>query len=163
MKPGTGEGGFTLFEVVLSLLIFGLVAAGVLLGFIQGERIAEIDSHRIAAANIARAKTELLKSMTFNEVTSGTGGYTSDYPYYVGAYSDTGSGDRPMIDSGPTDGPGDDLKGYTYVQVEPVTLSVGTNSFNAKNLTVTVTWTEGDTEIRERVITLLTENTVSGG
>jgi len=155
MKPYAGEGGFTLFELVLSLLIFGLVAAGVLLGFIQGERIAEIDSHRIAAANIARAKTELIKSMKFNSVTSGTGGYTSDYPYFVSTYSDISSGDRPMIDSGPTDSPGDDLEGYTYVQVQPVTLSVGSNWFNAKNVTVTVVWTESDTDLREQLITLI--------
>lgn len=163
MKAYTCERGFTLFELVLSLLIFGLVAAGVLLGFIQGERIAEIDSHRIAAANIARAKTELLKSMKFNDVESGTSGEITDYPYFVDDYSDIDSDDRPMIDSGPTDGTGDDLRGYTYVQVEPVVLSVGTNSFNAKNVTVTVTWTEGDVEIGEQVVTLLTENTVSGG
>ncbi len=160
MRTCFNSGGFTLVEVVFSLLLFGLVAAGVLLGFVQGDRIAEIDSHRIAASNIARAKVEYLKSLKFGDVSLGTSGYTSEYPYLVDGYSDITEGDRPIMDSGPADGSDDDMLGYTYVQVQAVTLTVGTNSFNAKNVTVTAAWTEGGMQLGERLVTLLTENMV---
>jgi type II secretory pathway pseudopilin PulG len=54
--PGNGHGGraaFSLIEVMIAFLVFGLVTAGILYGYVQANRIAEWSSMSLGAQSYA--------------------------------------------------------------------------------------------------------------
>src|SRR5208283_401373 len=71
---------FTLMEVMIGFLIFGLVTAGMIFGYVQANRIAEWSSQSLAAMSYAMQGMEQLRSAQWcAEVNiTGTGAGTTD-------------------------------------------------------------------------------------
>src|ERR1035441_6902842 len=60
--------GFTMIEVMVSFFIFGLVASGLIYGYVQINRMAEFSSMSLAAQSYASQGLEQAKSAQWNYV-----------------------------------------------------------------------------------------------
>src|SRR5208283_5810003 len=71
---------FTLMEVMIGFLIFGLVTAGMIFGYVQANRIAEWSSQSLAAMSYASQGMEQLRSAQWDaeEYSTGSGSGTTD-------------------------------------------------------------------------------------
>jgi type II secretory pathway pseudopilin PulG len=68
---------FSLIEVMIAFLIFGLVTAGILYGYVQGNRIAEWSSMSLGAQSYASQGIE--QAMAAKWDTEANGEVTADY------------------------------------------------------------------------------------
>src|SRR5208283_6143118 len=71
---------FTLMEVMIGFLIFGLVTAGMIYGYVEANRIAEWSSQSLAAMSYASQGMEQLRSAQWDaeEYSTGSGSGTTD-------------------------------------------------------------------------------------
>lgn len=65
--------GFTLVEVIVSLIIILLTATGVFSSFISSQRYVIRTSHRVTAADFAREKLEELRMLNKAQINALTG------------------------------------------------------------------------------------------
>jgi type II secretory pathway pseudopilin PulG len=93
-------GAFSLIEVLVAFVIFGLVTAGIIDGYVQANRMAEWSSESLAATSYALQGLEQLKSAQWDaeENVTGSGQGTTDV---LGAYFTTNQVDTLDI---PTSG-----------------------------------------------------------
>jgi type II secretory pathway pseudopilin PulG len=57
---------FTLIEVLIAFLVFGLVSSGVIFGYVQANRMAEESSESLAAMSYASQGLEQMRSAQWN-------------------------------------------------------------------------------------------------
>ncbi len=75
-----GCAGFTLMEILIAFLIFGMTISGLIYGYVQANRMAELSSMSLAAQSLAQQGLEQARSAQWDSqqwpVTNGPG--TSD-------------------------------------------------------------------------------------
>jgi len=71
---------FTLIEVLVAFVIFGMVTAGMIYGYVEANRIAEWSSQSLAAMSYASQGMEQLRSAQWDaeEYSTGSGSGTTD-------------------------------------------------------------------------------------
>ena len=71
---------FTLIEVLVAFVIFGMVTAGMIYGYVEANRIAEWSSQSLAAMSYASQGMEQLRSAQWDaeEYSTGSGAGTTD-------------------------------------------------------------------------------------
>lgn len=60
--------GFTLVEVIISMLILSIIAAATLMAFVYALRISSMNQYELAATNLANDRLEYIRSLSFAEV-----------------------------------------------------------------------------------------------
>jgi uncharacterized protein (TIGR02598 family) len=75
---GDRDGGFTIVEVMVAMLIFVVVSTSTIAVLVVGLRTIRDSSDRVAAATIARSKVEDLRASGANSLTQGVTTETSD-------------------------------------------------------------------------------------
>jgi prepilin-type N-terminal cleavage/methylation domain-containing protein len=72
-----GRSGFTLIEILIAFLIFGMVVSGLIYGYVQANRMAELSSMSLAAQSYASQGMEAARSAEWDSqmypVTNGPG------------------------------------------------------------------------------------------
>ena len=72
-----GQAGFTLIEILISFLIFGMTVSGLIYGYVQANRMAELSSMSLAAQSLAEQGMEQARSAQWDSqmwpVTNGPG------------------------------------------------------------------------------------------
>jgi prepilin-type N-terminal cleavage/methylation domain-containing protein len=68
MKLRTGQGGFTLIEAMLAVVVLAIAAAGVLIPFASGATVQADGIHRTIAAQLAGDLLEQIVSKPFSQV-----------------------------------------------------------------------------------------------
>jgi len=126
--------GITLLEIVISLLIFGIVATGILRSFIFCNMRAKSTSLRTAAIALAQERMEQIKNDSYANVTA------TNYPDETNL----------ILDTAGTAATGDDLTGTRTVTITGV-------SPNPLTITVTVTWNFQGNQLSESLTTLKIE------
>lgn len=69
-RPQHGDAGFTLLEVVVSLVIFAIVAASATAAIINGVSSSNVTRNRVDAANIAQQDIQQLAALPRTSVTA---------------------------------------------------------------------------------------------
>jgi prepilin-type N-terminal cleavage/methylation domain-containing protein len=110
------EKGFTLLEVMISLLILGIIAAGLIGGLAQAAKTAYYTNSREQAKNIAESQME----------------YVKNRPYSLTSYA-------PYTPSSPPD------YWSRYTSTISVSAVPGNSDFNIQKITVTVSYTNINT------------------
>ncbi len=59
----TADGGFTLIEVVVAIMIFAIIASGVVEGMLTISRMTADDRSRVVAANLAAEDIDLVRAV----------------------------------------------------------------------------------------------------
>ena len=71
------SGGFTLVEILIAFLLFGMTVSGLIYGYLQANRMAELSSMSLAAQSIAQQGMEQARSAQWDSrmwpVTNGPG------------------------------------------------------------------------------------------
>ena len=62
--------GFTLVEVLIAVVIFGLMAGGIIGGILQGRRMAEKNVYHITALTVAQGYLEQMKGMSYGDLST---------------------------------------------------------------------------------------------
>jgi type II secretory pathway pseudopilin PulG len=72
---------FTLIEILIAFVIFGMVTAGMIYGYVEANRIAEWSSQSLAAMSFASQGMEQLRSAQWDaeEYSTGSGSGTTDF------------------------------------------------------------------------------------
>jgi prepilin-type N-terminal cleavage/methylation domain-containing protein len=60
--------GFTLVEVIISMLILSMIAASTLIALVYALRISSVNQYEMAATNLANDRIEYIRSLSFAEV-----------------------------------------------------------------------------------------------
>ncbi len=72
MKKQIGQlrsnSGFTLVEVIISMLILSIIAASTLMALVYAMRISKVNQYEMTATNLANDKVEYIRSLSFAEV-----------------------------------------------------------------------------------------------
>ena len=74
--------GFTLAEVLVAILVFSVAIAGLLMGYVQINRMAEFSSMSLAAQSFASQGLEEVRAVQYTYVSTQTNA-TSDNPFWV--------------------------------------------------------------------------------
>ena len=80
-KSRVARAAFTLIEVMIAFVIFGLVTAGMIYGYVEANRIAEWSSQSLAAMSYAAQGMEQMRSAQWDaeEFSTGSGQGTTDF------------------------------------------------------------------------------------
>ena len=80
-KSRVARAAFTLIEVLVAFVIFGMVTAGMIYGYVEANRIAEWSSQSLAAMSYASQGMEQLRSAQWEaeEYSTGSGSGTTDF------------------------------------------------------------------------------------
>src|SRR5277367_1254630 len=72
-----GRAGFTLAEILIAFLIFGMTTSGLIYGYVQANRMAEMSSMSLAAQSLAQQGLEQARSAEWDSemwpITNGPG------------------------------------------------------------------------------------------
>ncbi|NOX98071.1 MAG: type II secretion system protein [Nitrospirae bacterium] len=131
MHKKNNNKGITLLEIVISLLIFGIAATGILRSFVFCNTRAKSTSLRTAAIALAQERMEQIKNDSYPNVTA------ANYPDETNL----------ILDTAGTADTGDDLTGTRTVTITGA-------SPNPKTITVTVTWKFKGNQFSESLTTL---------
>jgi len=74
--PLQGQGGFTLVEIMIALLVFGVGIVGLANAFPNGIRTREKARRMSVATFLAKEQVERLRSLTFNHADLAAGAHT---------------------------------------------------------------------------------------
>jgi len=79
-KSRVARAAFTLIEVMIAFVIFGLVTAGMISGYVEANRVAEWSSQSLAAMSYASQGMEQMRSAQWDaeEYSTGSGQGTTD-------------------------------------------------------------------------------------
>lgn len=79
-KSRVARGAFTLIEVMIAFVIFGLVTAGMISGYVEANRVAEWSSQSLAAMSYASQGMEQMRSAQWSaeEFSTASGQGTTD-------------------------------------------------------------------------------------
>ncbi|MCK4326585.1 prepilin-type N-terminal cleavage/methylation domain-containing protein [bacterium] len=133
--------GFTLIEVVMSMLILGIALIGILGAFVMGKANIVRARHRLEVACLLQQTMEYLQDVSYGSITN------SNYP------------EEPVtIDDAGTTTTSDDLIGTRLARPPlPVSAIAGADGLY-KSVTVKIKWTErswggGEQGVSEELIT----------
>ena len=85
---------FTLIEVMIAFLIFGMVSGGILYGYVQANRVAEWSSMSLGAQSYASQGIEQARAAKWD--TEANGEVTAQFVYYPTNYSMVDTDDVPQ-------------------------------------------------------------------
>ena len=68
---GRSSSGFTLVEVMIAFVIFGMVSGGVIYGYVQANRIAEYSAMSLGGQSYAQQGVELARSAKWDTEANG--------------------------------------------------------------------------------------------
>ena len=84
-KPRNGSSGFTIVELVVTIVIAGIIIPAVAIA-LQNLTSVEYQARDLALANmISQNKVESLRSIGFNSINTGTTDFSSELPLSMGA------------------------------------------------------------------------------
>lgn len=126
--------GITFVEIVISLLLLGIAIGAVVGAFVVSKASATRAKHRVSAINLARAKLETIKGLTYSQI------------------PDQAIVENVVIDQG-LPSPGDELSGQRTTTI----LDVYGNKAIYR-VTTKITWTEFGNILEEMVITLISQH-----
>ena len=114
------DSGFTLVEMMIAMVVFGLLAAGIAGGMLQGRRMAEKNVYHITALSIAQGYLEQMKGMSYGDLPTEPEqliptelNYGEPDPLVVGAWTEK----RIDIHETP-DNPNDDMRMWFRPTIE---------------------------------------------
>jgi type II secretory pathway pseudopilin PulG len=85
LKPSTGHSGFTIAELVITIVIMGIIIPAVALA-LTNLSVINYQARDLTLANmIAQNKVETLRSAGYNSVATGTQSFTSELPSNMGS------------------------------------------------------------------------------
>lgn len=127
--------GFTLLEIIISMLILSMVTAGIFGLFVTSSKYIVEAGHRLQAINYARQVAENLKIYVTADTTT---------PIPPGANTALIAGtDKPYTDSGIATTPQNSITNTNIgVGVPTCTYTVQDLAGGLKSATITVTWNE---------------------
>ena len=129
-----GRRGFTLVEIIVSMLLLSTVAAGMLVVFVVGKRSVSLVGHKVQAISFAQE--------TIDELRGRVGGYlwaTPDTTLDVGDHDSDSDPDICALPAGDFLDTFNGARIYTVVN-EPTGSADGEENY--KKVTVTVNWNE---------------------
>lgn len=92
--PNRSLRAFTLIEVMIAFLIFGLVSGGILYGYVQANRVAEWSSMSLGAQSYASQGLEQARAAKWD--TEANGEVTAQFMPYPTNYSQVDTNDVPQ-------------------------------------------------------------------